>query len=445
MKDVFSGIFGVIAIPLAFVVVGFVWWFILRDINFNFAVVFSVGLLLLPLILPVVLFYLTYERWFEYVQTMFVYNNKRVTLRIRLPQEVLKSPEAMESVFAHIHAPNNPDNHRQGFLDGKHPLTTSFEIVSIGGEVRFYVNIHQKIKDLLEAQLYSQYPGIEIEEELLDYTAELTWDPENMFMMSFHVVKKNDSIYPIKTYVEFGHDKIPKEEEKFEPMAALIEFLSKAKPHERIFVQILCTPHTKRDYKTGHLTQKGTWEADGVAKINEMMGRDEKKLSGEMEETDNRPMLTMGEKDTITAIERNCSKPAYDVGIRTMYISLDKDQIDATKIAPAFGSFRQFSVLGRNELGPRWKTDFDHAWYEDFSGSRVLARKQSELEAYKLRSYSPGSGKANEGHQPKTMSVEELATIYHIPGSSVLTPGLSRVTSNRRNAPSNLPVGDLPI
>jgi len=444
MKDVFGGIFGVLIIPLSFVVVGFVLWFILRDVTLNFALIFSLALLVLPLFLPVILFYLTYDRWFEFVQTMFVYNNKRVTLRIRLPQEVLKSPEAMESVFAHIHAPNNPDNHRQGFLDGKHPLVTSFEIVSIGGEVRFYVNIHKKIKDLLEAQLYAQYPGIEVEEEPLDYTAELKWDPDDMFLMAFHVVKKNDGIYPIKTYIEFGHDKIPKEEEKFEPMAALIEFLSKAKPHERIFIQILCTPHVKRDYKTGHLTPVKTWEAEGMAKINEMMGRDEKK-QGDLEETDNRPMLTMGEKDTITAIERNCSKPAYDVGIRTMYISLDSKQIDPTKIAPTFGSFRQFNVIGRNELSPRWKTDFDHKWYEDFSGSKLRARKQAELEAYKLRSYSPGSGKANEGHQPKTMSVEELATIYHIPGSSVLTPGLSRVTSNRRNAPSNLPIGTLPF
>jgi hypothetical protein len=187
----------------------------------------------------------------------------------------------------------------------------------------------------------------------------------------------------------------------------------------------------------------GTWEVDAQARINEMMGRDDKKQREE-EETESRPMLTMGERDIITAIERNCSKPAYDVGIRTMYITLDKDKFDPTMIAPTFGSFRQFSVLGRNELAPRWKTDFDHAWYEDWSGARKLARKKAELEAYKKRSYDAGTGKANAGHQPKTMSVEELATIFHIPGSSVLTPGLSRVTSNRRNAPSNLPIGNLP-
>jgi len=444
MKDVLGGIFGVIAIPFGFLVIGFVWWFIVRDINFNFASMFSYALLFLPLVLPFILFYLTYDRWMEFVQTMFKYNNKRVSLRIRLPQEVLKSPEAMESVFAHIHAPNGPDNHRQAFIDGKHRLIASFELVSIGGEVRFYINVHSKIKNWLESQLYSQYPGIEIEEELLDYTAEVQWDPDNMDLMSFHVTKKNDSIYPIKTYVEFGHDKNPKEEEKFEPMAAIIEYMSKAKPHERVFVQILCSPHAKRSYMTGSLQAQGTWEADGIAKINEMMGRDTKRQAAQ-EETESRPMLTMGERDTISAIERNIAKPAYDVGIRAMYITLDKTKFDATMIAPTFGSFRQFSVIGRNELGPRWKTDFDHAWYEDWTGSRKLDRKKKELEEYKKRSYEPGSGSANAGHQPKTMSVEELATIFHIPGSSILTPGLSRVTTNRRNAPSNLPIGNLPF
>lgn len=444
MKDVFGGLLNAIAIPLGLFVVGFVWWFIVRDSNFSFATAVSFALLILPLTLPYILFYLTYERWFEFVQTMFKYNNKRVTLRIRLPQEVFKSPEAMESVFAHIHAPNNPDNHRQGILDGKHPLTTSFEVVSIGGEVRLYVNIHTKIKDLLEAQLYAQYPGIEIEEELLDYTAELKWDPEKLFVMSFHVVKKNDAVLPIKTYVDFGHDKMPKEEEKFEPMAALIEFLGKAQPHERIFIQILCTPHAKRDYMTGYLKKKVTWEQAAKEKINEIMQRDEKGMSV-AEETEGRPMLTMGERDTITAIERNTAKAAYDVGIRTMYISLDPEKIDGTKIAPTFGSFRQFNIIGRNELAPRWKTDFDHAWYEDITGSKVMERKKNELEAYKKRSYYAGEGKKNDIHQPRTMSVEELATLFHIPGSSVVTPGLSRVASNRQQAPNNLPIGELPL
>jgi len=444
MKDVFTGAFAAIAIPLCFGVIALVYWFFLRDSEIAFLPAISLALFLLPLFLPVVLFYLTYDRWMEFVRTMFYYKMGRTTLRIKLPPEVLKSPEAMESVFTYVYAPMNPDNLAQAYLDGKGKQTISLELASIGGEVRFYINVPTKLKDMMESQLYSQYPGIEVEEELLDYASELQWDPEKIDMMGFHVVKKEASIYPIKTYIEFGHDRLPKEEEKFEPMAALIEFMAKAKPHERVYIQILCTPHAKENFSNGYLHEKGTWEKDAAEAINKKMMRDQKGQSA-AEETESRPMLTGGERDTISAIERNVSKVAYDVAIRTMYVTLDKTQFNPGMIAPTFGAFTQYSVTGRNGLGPRWKTDFDNSWYEDVTGKKKLARKEQEVTDFKLRKYWAGSGRANDAHQPKTMSVEELATIYHIPGSSVLTPGLSRIASKRQNAPGNLPVGELPF
>lgn len=440
MKDVFTGVFGAVAIPVCFGVIALLYWFFGRNIDIAFLPALSFALFLLPLFLPVVLFYLTYERWMEFVRTMFYYKMGRTTLRIKLPPEVLKSPEAMESVFTHSFSAMNPDNLKEAYLDGKSKQPISLELASIGGDVRFYMNVPSKLKDVIESQLYASYPGVEVEEELLDYVAEVQWDPEKMDLMSFHVTKKEDSIYPIKTYVEFGHDKLPKEEEKFEPMAALIEFMSKAKLHERVYIQILCTPHAKENFNNGYLSEKGTWEKDVYKAINEKMGRDDKGQSA-TEETESRPMLTTGERDTIAAMERNITKVAYDVGIRTMYITLDKTQFNPNMIGPTFGSFSQYSILGRNALGPRWKTAFDNSWYEDISGAKKTARKKDELQKYKLRKYEP-DGAADAA---KTMSAEELATIYHIPGSSVLTPGLSRVPSVRRDAPGNLPVGELPF
>lgn len=444
MSDLLKNLFLVIAVPFCIAVVLLGWWLFVPDRSITIARSLSFALIALPLFLPFLLFYITFDRWMEFVRTQFLFKSKRVTLRIKLPQEVFKSPEAMESVFTHVFAPMNPDNFYQAYIDGKYRLPISLELASIGGEVRFYINLPEKLKNMFETQLYSQYPGIEVEQELLDYATELQWNPDEMDMISFHVVKKADSVFPIKTYIEFGHDRIPKEEEKFEPMAALIEFLGSAKPHERVYIQMICTPHAKKSFASGWLTPKGTWVTDAQAKINEMMGRDTKGQST-AEETESRPMLTMGERDTISAIERNTSKLAYEVGIRTMYVTMDKTQFNPGMIAPTFASFSQFNVIGRNELGPRWKTDFDYSWYEDRSGAKKIARKVDEIKQFKLRKYYAGEGKANDGHQPCIMSVEELATLYHIPGSSVLTPGLSRIPSVRREAPGNLPTGILPL
>lgn len=443
MGDLFKAMFGVIAGPLIVLAGLGLMVFVFSLFNISLAPILSILFVLSPIWLPVVLFYILYEQWISFARAKFAFEQGRTTLRIKLPQEVFKSPEAMESVFAQIHQPNGCDNLWQAYVDGKHPLISSFELVSIGGDVRFYANVPtKKVKNALEAQLYAQYPGIEVTEELIDYAAEVVWDPEKINLMSFHIVKKDADILPIKTYIDFGLDKMPKEEEKFEPMSPLLEHLCKAAPHERLYVQILCKPHAKKNFKTGDLQESGTWEKDGVKKINDIMGRDEKRMGPE--ENDNRPVVTTAERDTATAIERNIGKYAYSVGIRAMYITLDKDKFNGEMIGPMLKSFSQYDILNRNGLAVRYKTEFDHAWFEDMSGAKQRARKKDELEAYKRREYDPGSGKQAAAHEPKVLSVEELATIYHIPGSTIVSPNVSRVESNRREAPANLPTGNLP-
>lgn len=399
-----------------------------------------------PIWLPLTIFYITFEMWMWSVGEKFKYEMGRTTLRIKLPQEMLKSPEAMESVLAQVHNVNSPDNYMQSYLDGKRPLVLSLELASIGGDVRFYINCAtKKIKNALEAQLYAQHPGIEVHEEEIDYTAEIPHNTTEWDSIAFHIVKKSktkeDDVLPLKTYIDFGLDKQPKEELKFEPMAPMLEYLGSAGPDERIWIQILCTPHAKQELKTGHLKKKGTWEETAAKKINDMMGRDDKHMSiGE--ETENRPMLTMGERDTIAAIERNTSKYAYSVAVRAIYMARS-GKFNPDMISPLLRSFSQYDVMGRANLGPIWRTDFDYNFFQDFTGSRKKMLKKREIEYYKARYYTEGD-KKNFIDRERLMSVEELATIYHIPGSSVITPSLGRIESTRREAPANLPIGNLP-
>ncbi|MFW6210370.1 MAG: hypothetical protein ACOC4E_02675 [Patescibacteria group bacterium] len=441
MDDLFKTLFGAIAGPL-FLLLGLgVMYYTFNLLNVELEPIVSTIIALSPIWLPVVLFYLVFERWLEFARAKFRYENGRVLLRIKLPQEVLKSPEAMESVFAQIHNPNGPDNLWQTYIDGKHPLIFSFELVSIGGDVRFYANVpRKKTKNALEAQLYAQYPGIEITEEEIDYTSEVVWNPDEWELMSFHIAKKEEEIYPIKTYIDFGLDKQPKEELKFEPIAPLIEHLGKARPFERLWVQILMKPHAKKSFKSGSLQKAGTWEGKVREKINEMMGRDKNRLGPE--ETESRPTLTQIERDTVTAMERNAGKYAYEVAIRGMYIA-QAGKFDGDMIGPLNKSFAQYDIIGRNGLGVRWRTDFDYNWFSDFSGSRKLALKKEELEYYKQRAYDHKDKKGG-ADKMKVMSVEELATIYHLPGTAVGTPTLGRVEATRREAPANLPIGNLP-
>ena len=442
MGDLFKAVFGVIAGPM-FLFLGLgIFIFTLYSANVDPVPIFSFIVALSPIWVPVTLFHIFFDRWQDYTGLKFQDDNGRVTLRIKPPQEVFKSPEAMESVFAQIYNSYARDNLVQTYIDGKRPLTYSFELANVGGEVRMYINVpRKKVKNAVEAQLYAQYPGIEVIEEPLDYTAEVRNDLDKHDFMGFHFVKKENEVLPIKTYIDFGHDRMPKEEEKFEPMAPLLEHIGKCKPHERIWIQILATPHVKQDFKYGQLQAKGTWEKAAAAKISEMMGRETSKLDPDEEKTQTK--LTTGERDVIAAIERNVGKYAYEVVIRAMYITLDKKKFDGDMIGPILRGMSQWDIIGRNGIGLKWRTDHDWPWIQDPSGAKKKFYKKRELDYYKGRNYLEGDAK-NKGDSPKVMSVEELASIYHVPGKSVVTPNLARVESIRRNAPPNLPIGNQP-
>ena len=430
-KKILSPLFFVLAVVVVYQIFSLI-------VDINLALPISFLIALSPIWLPIVLFYLAYDKWVYYVHLKFVLMNGRTTLRIHLPQNVFKSPEAMESVFTQIYNLATPDNLMHMYLDGRHPLTYSFELVSIGGEVRFYMNVPtKKIKNALEAQLYAQYPGIEVVEESYDYVDEITWDPNRFEIFSFHICKKTDQALPIKTYIDFNLDKMPKEEEKYDPLSAMIEALSLVKPHERVWIQILATPHTKKDYKNGHLfNSKPTWEKGVQNSINAIMKRDGRV---ELDPDEKKQMLTVGERERIAAMERNVGKYAYDTGIRFMYIA-EKGKFNADIFTPVLRSFTQFDMLNRGALGVRWRTDFNYPMISDPSGARRERYKRNELFDYKLREYKVRDRK-DFADETKVMSVEELATLFHLPSGTIITPSLPRITSTRKEAPSNLPTG----
>ncbi len=378
---------------------------IIKITNVDVSASLSFALLIGPIWLPLVLFYLAYERWMRYVEQKYVVEQGRTTLRIKLPQEVFKSPEAMEAILNQTYTPATRSNLMEAYLDGKHPLIVSLEMVSIGGEIRFYVNTPtSKVKDVVEAQFYAQYPGVEIVEEPVDYAAEIKWDPEKMDLMSFRLGKKEeDDVLPIKTYIDMGLDKLPKEEEKLDPISPLIELLASIKPHERWWVQILIRPHAKRSFTTGSLTKKETWEKAAQKKIEEIMQREKGKNA---DDDDNPEMvrLTPGERDRIEAIERNSSKWAFETIVRGMYITLDKDRFNGDLIGQFLRYWAQFDVIGRNKMGFLWRTDFDYNFINDPTGRKRKRYKEWELRDYKRRYYYPYDVKwwADE---PKVMSI----------------------------------------
>lgn len=413
--------------------------------DISFGQIFIITALLAPIWLTYfVFFHLFFPKWMDYVGMNFALRNGRTTLRIKLPPEVQKSPEAMEFVISQIHNVATPDNLMQTYLQGKRPLMFSFELVSIGGDVRFYVNLPtSKTKPAFEANMYAQYPGVEIVEEPVDYTAEVPLGGGDEWeVMSFHMGKKKPGIFPIKTYIDYELHKMPKEEEKVDPITPMLEVLGNAQPHERVYIQFLMKSFRKDSFKNGQLIagEGPDWTEDLHKEIDNIMNRDPvTKAAKEGGGAEELARLTSAEREKVEAMERNAAKYVYKGAIRWMYIT-KKGKFNGDYINPIIRSFSQYDTANRNQVGVRWRTDAGYKDLFKWQQKSISAWKKAEHKEYKTRKYHNKGG----GDKETFYTAEEIATMFHLPGKVALTPNLGRIESTRSTAPTNLPVGNLP-
>lgn len=411
-----------------------IFTFTLFDFKLN--AVFSYAFALAPIWLPFVTFILFFENWLWYVRKEYNIAKQRVTLEIKLPQEILKSPQAMELVLIQLHQTASPDNHIQTYIDGKHPPKYGLEIVSRGGDVRFYINVQRaKTKNIAETQLYAQYPGIEVHELDIDYTAEIPWDPSRYSYFSLHFGLTEPDAYPIKTYIDYELDRMPDEDEKIDPITSVIETLGNIGPDENIWVQILIDAHRKVEFKTGSLSFHPDWKEQARAEIKKIIEGAVKRAGAEESKGNVMQLLTETEKDTVKAIERSIGKIAFNSNIRCMYIAKKDSYQAGERIGAIITMWRAYEDQNRNKIGFQWRTDFDWNWWQDPHGHHAEAYKRQELNEYKRRYYTSHSTKDTS----KVMTTEELATIFHFPGKVASTPSLARIPSKRSEPPANLP------
>ncbi|MFT5849595.1 MAG: hypothetical protein ACI9H6_000404 [Patiriisocius sp.] len=426
---------------VAFVVGLFIIFFVFNKIGLPQSKIVSFVFALAPIWLPIMSFLAFFTIYMNMVGKKFGLNSGRTVMEIILPPEVFKSPEAMENVFNQIYNAASPDNLMETYLDGKRPLPYTFELVSRGGDVHFYVTTPNKFAPSLTDNMYAQYPGVEIKKLDLDYTAEIPKSLKGLSFMSFHIAKKNNEVYPIKTYIDLGMDKLPKEEEKLDPMTPMLEVLANIQPHQQMWVQFICIAHRAQNFKNGQLRSKGTWDKDVAAEIDKIMMRDGKTKTG-VADLDGMPRITTGERDTIEAMERNVGKVPFKFACRIIYISNKNERdYDGGLFARMSRMISQTELKDRNGIGIRWRTDFNYNFISDPFNKKRPALKKAELKEYKTRKLYKKSG----GMSYKIMTAEEMATIFHLPGGVAITPTLNRVTSTRSDAPSNLPTGKLPI
>ena len=389
-----------------------------------------------PVWLPLSLVSFLFSTWFAYKRREWLKKTGSILLEIKIPKNTDKTPAAMEMVIEGIWE-DVIGSLTGAYLEGEVRDVFSLEMVSIGGEVKFFIWAFPKWKSIIESRIYAHYPGAEVT-EVEDYAVKVIFDPTKMNLWGITTRLVKPDAYPIKTYIDFELDKAGKEQEEIiDPLAPVLEYLGTLKPGEQAWIQIVIQGHRQEGLQDTRLFSKPDWR-EGIKKEIKKIIEEEPFIKPEAGQPASLFNLTKVQSDTIASIQRNSAKLAFDSMMRVVYVA-PKEIYVRTRGVGIIGSMRQFGSRTLNGIRPhKFIPGIVYPW-EDFLDIRRKYNQRTLLEAYKRRSFFNVPFKHVFG-KPYVLTTEELATIFHFPGATVTTPTLIRVPSKRAEAPLDLPV-----
>lgn len=378
------------------------------------------------------------------IQLRWAKKQKSILLAIDVPKNNEQSPKAVENIFAHLYGIKASLTLKDVYIIGKFPPTASFEIVSIGGDIRFYIRVFVKYRDLIESAIYSQYPDAEIT-EAEDYTKKFPrkFPHEKYEVFGCDWELDRPDYFPIRTYPQFEHGLII--EEFKDPMSLILETLSNIKKDEVLAIQLLVTPLSDAWRKKGEMAvQKMLGKTSpekkgflgGIADIaNEFVSYaasgGASAVAKKEDSMSSLRLLAMspGERHTIEAVEMKLSKPGYPSKIR--YIHFAPHEIFKNKYGVVKGFLKQFSVLDCNTFSSVGKTlPRKNYWFQRM----MRPRKQRLLmKAFVERDWLYGGPRY-------ILNTEELATLWHFPVMTVKAPLVKKTEAKKAEPPRGLPI-----
>lgn len=414
----------------------------------------------IPLIGTVFLGWIAFKLWLHYIQQDFISGIEWVMLEIIPPREVLRSPKAMELFISNALYHWSMKGGREEYWQGAVWFWFSLEIASIEGQVHFYIRTPSRLRSLIETQMYAQYPQAQVK-IVEDYTMavpEITPKGEwNGWGCEFRLDRHE--AFPIRTYVDYGLDKDPKEELKVDPISPVIELFGSLGKGEQSWVQIVVTP-SKREYHTPG-TWFGThdWVRESRLHLHKMLkpytrlqqGIDKKKFAQEIR-------VPEFLKKTVEGMAAKTAKLGFETGVRIMYVA-KKEVFNMSSRRNVRLIFRQYAKPDSNQF-MRFNSTQGDFYSGIFTASKrtIMLLANRMLNEYRERTFFheslrnkifsthnipwPLSGifKAYAHQQTYILNTEEIATLWHFPGQILKVPTFERIESKEASPPTNLPI-----
>ena len=300
-----------------------------------------------------------------------------VLLEVRVPRDNEQKVDVAEQMFASLYTIHG-SGFRQWFRPQDH---FAFEVVALKEDIRFYISCPEKLRDLLEKQVYGAYPAADIKEV----------DEYNIFSetgkVAFAVLKlKKAGFNPIKNYRELPTDSL----------SSLTAALAKMGEGEGAAIQIVISP---ADHQ---------WQTAGAAYI----------AKTKKAEADPETAKFGVDQKTYEAVDSKISKPGYVTTIRVVVSSTSKQMAEA-HLKNIAGAFAQFTSA-----------------YNGFEKARIWLKKMLMVDF--IYRYMPLFNRGTS-----ILNSEELASIFHFPNKMVETPHVRWLNAKRAPAPAEIPQSGL--
>jgi len=359
-------------------------------------------------------------------------NQRYIVLQIKVPKENESSPMVTEQIFATLQGIKTKFSKIQK-LKGKSSDTVSFELLNVNRTIQFAVTIPAKLRNLIEGQLFAQYPEVEIKQ--IDDYARIGKITKNAIGTELEFT--SSQTLPIKRYQQFA-DNINKT--LIDPLSSITASIANLENiDDQAWIQVITTPlsnesrkrHTKcmknlnngvagnigfmQDFYIFLQTTEKSWPKFiffSIYWIYSFKATIAKKSEDavKVEETTN--SKHEGESSLKASMDK-VLKPLFKTTIRIVYIpKIKNDEHDKIKLNEIVSTFQQFNTTHLNgfKAGDTKK------------GKEIVTLYRKRIINTEL-----------------LLNSEELATVWHLPNINVKTPAIFWVKSRKLEAPTHLP------
>ena len=314
-------------------------------------------------------------------------------LLVEIPRTNDKKELAAEQMFAALHGILRPP--KRGLFRRTEQEHISFEIVAIKQQIHFYVWTPNHLKNFVEGQVYAQYSTAQIFDLGSDYT------DRQLDQSIVHVIElglnSHDSI-PIKTFPSFEVD----------PLSGITAALARLDPQEEVWIQVLARPIADDWHERGSKYIRKI-ESGSLIKLGSLVSAP---FQPPTDAPAAKPELNERDKSRVEAIRQKNTKLGYQVKIRVLYAGQAKESAQS-QIQAIVGAFKQFNTTNLNGFNQKYGT------YDRYF-----------LDLYRQRDF------ADDGF---ILNIEELASVFHLPHTSVDTPNIVWASAKTAEPPSTLP------